>query len=195
MAIPAIYYVFFLKIYFFTMPAIAGIDLITRINPVNKIILISSIIFFHLIPLAIAQHKLIINAIKNIKFLNFIIFFLLTVIFYHYFNYPKNFIGGGIFFHLSNLFGSKLLIILIGVISLYYLIIISQNKFENFLLMFCIFASNPQLSIFHKYYDPMILIIFFTLFNIDKRKMVFKSKYVGIFYIQSLIFLVANLIK
>lgn len=195
LAIPAIYYVFFLKIYFFTMPAIAGIDLITRINPVNKIILISSIIFFHLIPLVIAQHKLIINTIKNTKFLNFIIFFLLTLIFYYYFNYPKKFIGGGIFFHLSNLFESKLLIILIGLISLYYLIIISQKKFENFFLIFCIFASNPQLSIFHKYYDPMILIIFFTLFNMDKREMVFNSKYLGIFYIHSLLFLIANLIK
>ena len=38
-------------------------------------------------------------------------------------------------------------------------------KKENFLILVLILLNNPQYTIYHKYFDPFLLIIFFSLFN------------------------------
>ena len=50
LSIPMLYYLFILKVNFLATTAITGIDLMTRINPFNKILIISSLIFFYVIP-------------------------------------------------------------------------------------------------------------------------------------------------
>lgn len=55
LALPAFYYLFYLKVMFLSTNAVNNIDLLTRINPSNKILIISSIITFHLIPLVLIK--------------------------------------------------------------------------------------------------------------------------------------------
>ena len=41
----------------------------------------------------------------------------------------------------------------------------SKNSFSNFLIFILLIISNIQNTIYHKYYDPLIMILFFTLIN------------------------------
>jgi hypothetical protein len=68
------------------------------------------------------------------------------------------------------------------------------KNINNFFLIFLVILGNPQLEIYHKYYEPMLFIMFFTLFNINLDKNLLKKRII-IFYIFSFLFLIANLIR
>ena len=68
------------------------------------------------------------------------------------------------------------------------------NSRNNFLIIFLLILGNPQLEIYHKYYDPMLLIIFFTLFNINFDNQLLKKR-IPILYTFSFLFLIANLMR
>ena len=56
--------------------------------------------------------------------------------------------------------------------------------------------SNPQITVYHKYYDPLLLILFFSLFKIDikfEKLEKFKSKIFIFSYF--LIFLIISNLK
>ena len=56
--------------------------------------------------------------------------------------------------------------------------------------------SNPQYTIYHKYYDPFLLILFTLIFNLNlNTKKLFNYKSVIIFYIYASLFLIFNFIK
>ena len=57
LALPAFYYLFILDIMFLTSNAVSDINLYIRLNPANKLLIISSIIFFHLIPIMILKFQ------------------------------------------------------------------------------------------------------------------------------------------
>jgi hypothetical protein len=176
LAIPAIYYVFFLKIFFFLLSTSEeGMNAYHALNPANKIILISSIFFFHFLPFFFITRL-------NFKFSNF--FIIITILFFSifFFNYDPNITGGGIFYKISTkLFGNNLFLYVISLFGLFVLSAISSINYKNFFLIILIFLNNPQLEIYHKYYDPMLLILFFTLFelNIIKAKL---EKRILLFY-------------
>ena len=62
----------------------------------------------------------------------------------------------------------------------------SKNSFSNFLIFILLIISNVQNTIYHKYYDPLIMILFFTLINNSLSYDFFKYRnkvfYVYIFY-------------
>ncbi len=180
---PAFYYLFILDVNFLTAgtPGFEkGGHIGLNFNISNKILIISSIIFFHLLPFLI--NKFFFNDLK--KFINkkilitTIIFFIINLFF---FNYILNFTGGGIFFQLSQyVFGNNILFYLISLISLIVLVFLCQGSINNFLIFALLIVSNIQNTIYHKYYDPLILILFFSLMNTPLTIQFFNRK--KIFY-------------
>jgi hypothetical protein len=57
-----------------------------------------------------------------------------------------------------------------------------------------VILGNPQLEIYHKYYEPMLFIMFYTLFDINFDKNLLRKRII-IFYIFSFLFLIANLMR
>ena len=168
LSVPAFYYIFILDINFLNKAAAVNIDDDTNIffsNIFNKIFIISSIILFYLFPFLITK---IINLNKIIKsnviIISLIIFFISLL----YFDYNYQFTGGGIIFKFSNFFfKNNILFFIICFVSILVIINLSNLKFQNILLFILILLGNPQITIYHKYYDPFLLIIFFTLFNFN----------------------------
>ena len=168
-SIPAIWFVFFREgIYFFKGPEGFEMTYIDIFNIFNKIAIISTIMFFYLIPFF--DNKLIFKDIKKFtiaEILSVILIFTLCLIFFNY-PYTGSF-GGGYFFKLSNLIlSNNILFHLFFLITLLIFIKIFEYNFYNFLLIFILLICyNLQFTIYIKYYDPLLFILFFSLFEIQ----------------------------
>jgi hypothetical protein len=195
LAAPAFIYVFSLENIFFFKSAIPGgqENLKVIFNFSNKILIVATIIFFYLIPFILTGSiKIIINKI-NIMFASLII----LMICINYFNYRIEFSGGGIFFKLSHLLlKNNYLFYLFSFISLTYLLKICRLDKINLIIIILLILSNVQLTIYHKYYDPLIFILILTILKINLNiKKFFTYKMLILFYIFNLSFLIINLIK
>ncbi len=189
LSLPVFFYLFILDVNFL-LAKTPGVDELTSkslsLNLSNKILIISSIIFFHMLPFIINinfLNKLKIYIKKNFFFI--LIFLLINSIF---FNYSLNFTGGGIFFQLSNyLLGNNLIFYIFCFISLSVLTYFISCSFANLIIISILIVSNIQNTIYHKYFDPLILVIFFTIFNTSLVEEFFKKKnnliYLYIFYL------------
>ncbi len=164
-SIPALYYLFILDINFLlaTTPGASnnehvGLDF----NFSNKILIISTIIFFHLIPFLFNKEflrELILTIKKYILYIA--IFFIFNLLL---FDYVVSFTGGGFFFQFSNLvLGNNFIFYFFSLISLIILANFLKYKIHNFLLYSLLILSNIQNTIYHKYYDPLVMIIFFLM--------------------------------
>jgi len=190
LSLPAIYYIFYLKIFFFLNSASGAGKSLIALNPANKIILISSIILFHYIPFFfVTKNKFKIN-------FNYLLISGITLIIsIYFFNYNLNFTGGGIIYKLSNiLFNNNYLLFFFSFLGFLLLFNLCYKQINNFILILLIILGNPQLEIYHKYYDPMLLVMFFTLFNISFDSQLLKNRIV-IFYAFSFLFLIANFMR
>jgi len=201
LALPAFYYLFILDVFFLFSGGTPGEDIVgilgipIQYNISNKILIISSVIFFYFIPIMISKKKLFIyeNTIKLKNIFLLVLFFLLIVI---TFNYNLSFSGGGIFLHLSHfLFKNNLLFYLISLFSILVVFKLCNYNFNNFIIIMIIFFSNPQLSIYHKYYDPLILFLTFTLLNVGLNRSFFNYKNILIIYVFYIFFLILSLLK
>tara|TARA_Y100000768_G_scaffold373729_1_gene342678 strand:- start:1485 stop:2732 length:1248 start_codon:yes stop_codon:yes gene_type:complete len=167
LALPALIYYYTFDFYLIKY-TVHSVDLNTKINLFNKIILISSLIFFYFIPFL--NKKVIKTTLIAFKsFYNqhiLLIFFLVCI---YFFNFPIGYFGGGIFYHFSQLiFGNNILLFTIFLLSI---IIFKSSKllnFNNMLLFFCLILYNLQVSIYHKYFDPLILFLLFFLVTNNK---------------------------
>ena len=195
LAIPAIYYIFILDINFLNKTAAINFNEGEKIffnNIFNDILITFTLIFFYLLPFLIE---------KIVKFkidfkLKYIIFSLIIfAVCVYFFNYNYNYTGGGIFFKFSNfIFNNNIFFYIIALISiLVFLPYLFINK-ENFVLFVLILFNNPQYTIYHKYFDPFLLIIFFSLFNFEISLKTKKLKNFITIYSYFLIFwLISNL--
>ena len=105
LSLPAFYYLIILDINFLTAttPGSSNEEKIgLSLNFANKILIISSIILFHLSPFLL--NKSILSEFKKIKNLNLFVFFIIFLICLFYFNYVPNYTGGGVFFQISYYF-------------------------------------------------------------------------------------------
>ncbi len=177
LAFPAFYYVFILDVFFIDEGGLST-------NYFNKIPIITSIVFFHMIPILIYKKF---NLNLNYKYdlgLFLIITLSLTLIIKN-FNYDINLSGGGIILHASNyLLGNNILLFIFYPVSMYFLIKTSIFKnYNNLILILILLMMTPQYHIFHKYYDPLIIILCFTIFNLDIKHDFFqKNRYLFILY-------------
>jgi len=180
-SVPAIYYIFILDINFLNKTAATNFDNNDKIffnNIFNDVLITFSLIFFYILPFLIEN---IVKYLKIFKLTNLffsIIIFLLCI---NFFDYNYNYSGGGIFFKTSNFFFSNnYLFYVIGFISILIFLPFLKNNKENLLIFILILINNPQYTIYHKYFDPFLLIMFFSLFNFELS---LKEKKIKNFYL------------
>lgn len=190
---PMFYYLFVLDVNFLKTTAIDDVSTLARINPFNKILIIFSLVFFYIAPLIFRQLKLNI-IIKNFKLSHIFystIFFLCC---FYFFDYSINYTGGGIFYKLSYLlFDNNYLFFFISFLSILLMLNIFKFNLNNLLLIIILILSNPQLTIYHKYFDPLLILLFllFFEFKFSKEKMINKIFVSNIYFFYS-IFLILN---
>ena len=170
LALPAIIFIFSNDFYFFKFSTVSvGNEVLYNIF--NKIIIISTIIFFYFLPFT--NKEIWKNSLQELMKLRKNYLLILFCFFnIYFFNFPQGF-GGGIFFHLSNnFFSNNLILFLVFIISIYVFKATGLLNFQNLLIFLCLILYNLQISIYHKYYDPLLLfiILFLTSNNIIKNK-------------------------
>ena len=108
---------------------------------------------------------------------NFFSIALFLIFLIYFFNYSTIFTGGGLFFQLSQLlFKSDYLFFGICIFSITLILYLSKLSINNFFIIFILIISNIQNTIYHKYYEPMGLIVFFTLFKNINLGFLFENK-------------------
>jgi hypothetical protein len=158
-----------------------NIDFSQSINVSNKIIIILTMLLFFILPLI--NIRKIFFEIKSIKLGPLLIILLISFTCIYFFNFPYfdgGSFGGGFFHKLSNiLFKNNFLLYFIFIISLIviYLILLKEKKLDNLILLIILILTNPQFTIYNKYFDPLIFIFFLTLFEFDIKKHFFEKKY------------------
>jgi len=197
-SIPMLYYLFVLDVNFILAGKTPSLNMNSaslNFNFSNKILIVSSIIFFHLIPI-------IFYLIDFKKFISFfkkkLIFIILgSSILFYFFNYQLNFTGGGVIFQSSQIiFENNILFFIISFFSLTILFYLSNINISNFFIIFLTIISNIQNTIYHKYYEPLILIMIFVLFKGLNYKNFFSNKKSLLFlYFYSLFFIFLRIIK
>ena len=170
LAVPCIIYLI-TKDFFTSFDKAQGlhVPLSKSLNISNKILIISSIFFYFILP--IINFKEIFFEIKKINPIKIIILIFFCFINIYYFNFPNDNWGGGFFHKVSNLFfNNNYLFFFSAFISILFIYAILEKKFKNYLLLAILIVYNPQLTIYLKYFDPLIFIIFLTLFDFDFKK-------------------------
>ncbi len=192
---PAVIYIFFMDNNFLLNTAfvVSEFEKPNTYNYFNKILIISSLTLFYYIPFLYSEP----NLKKYFSLSNLLISLLILIVLIFNFDYNTIFTGGGIILKLSNLiFDSSILLYCFGFFSILFIIQIAKFNSRNFFLIFLLILSNPQYTIYHKYYDPLLLILFLLLFDLEINKhKFFKLKNILIFYSYFLLFLIANVLR
>ena len=165
-----------------------NVNLVTTLNIFNKIVIISTIILYYILPI-INPLELIKKIINKIDYKNIILFVLITVLFSLFFNYEFTQIHGGGFVHKFSylMFGNNIFLFFVfflSIICFYYLF--NGNK-QNYIIYILIILTNIQYTIYNKYYDILIIIIFLLISKIDFHQKFFKIKN-SILYLYSIYF-------
>ena len=194
LAFPAFYYLFFLEI-FFLSSGVGGDKL--DLNYFSKLPIILSIIIFHLIPILYYKNFFVSNPLSKINLNIFFITFLISTFSILYFNYDINFTGGGILLHLSNFLflNNVLFLILIPIIIFISLKFIEIDLKKNSLIFLILILMVPQFSVYHKYYDPLVLVLIFSIFNFRINKDFFSKKYMVFLYMFYLTYYVITVVN
>ena len=165
-----------------------GVDtsLSQSLNISNKILIIGTMILYFLMP--IINLKEIFIKLKSINKLHLLLIFIFCLTNIYFFNFPHSVWGGGFFHKASNImFGNNYLFFMFSVLSILIIYSIIEKNFNNYLLLIILILFNPQLTIYLKYFDPLIFILFLTLFDFDLKKHFFEKSY-AIYQFCSVIF-------
>ena len=171
LSFPALYFLATKDFYLFKHEisnVIADYTIYDTLNISNKIIIISSIIFFFFIPF------IEIKKINKKKFSTDTIYiFIFILINIYFFNFREG-LGGGLFYHLSNvLFNGPILLFIVFAISLLIFKKFELLNYDNYFLFMILVLYNIQSTIYYKYFDP---IIYFILLFLIKTKSNFNIK-------------------
>ena len=198
LATPAFFYLFYFDQFFFFQNIVSPVVDNEKVfnNLINKFSIITTIIFFYLLPFIFFK-ELNFKINKKLKLFEMISCIFLVTLVMIFFNYPKEISGGGIFFKVSNLlFENNYLFYFIFFLSIFYLYRDVDINLNNLILILCFFLSNPQFSIYHKYYDPLVYIVFILLFKINNFEKYLKNKKLILnFYIFYFIFILLSIYK
>ena len=154
----------------------ADVGIGTTLNFFNKIIIISTIILYFIVPI-LNPLKLTKEIIYNLNYKKIILFILITILFSFFFNYKFTIIHGGGFVHKFShmIFGNDIFLFVVFFILIIYFYILFNNKINNYIIYLLIILSNIQYTIYNKYYDILIVILFFIIFDIDLKRRFFKE--------------------
>ena len=186
-ALPFLYYIFILDINFLTAgqtPGLNGQTVDFDFNFSNKLMLISSIVFFHLSTILVQSkfYKPFFKFLLNKS----IVLLLLIICLVYFFNYQLSYTGGGIFFILSNLlFDNNYLFFISSIFFIGFVTYVGFLNLNNFSLLCILIISNIQNTIYHKYYEPLIIIMYFTLLKQVEAENFFQKK-TNLFYLYCL---------
>ena len=177
MSLPCLYYIFTRDVISsFQDSQGVGVSFSKSFNLSNKILIISTICFYALLPIINFQKfikKILISEKK--KILIIIIFCLIN---FYFFNFPHSVWGGGFFHKLSNVvFDNNYLFFLFSIISILFLLTIANKNFDNYFLLIILILYNPQFTIYIKYFDPLIFVTFLTLFNFNLKENFLEKSY------------------
>ena len=197
-SLPILYYIFILDVNFLAAgktPNLNNESINFSFNLSDKVMIISSIIFFHLSPILIIDNFF--NQFKNFLLKNFIILIPLVVCLIYFFNYQLSYTGGGVFFILSNLLFNNNYFFYIGsFFFIGFVLYIASLSLNNFFLLSLLIFSNIQNTIYHKYYEPLIFIIFFTLIKYPGVENFLKKKNNILYlYLLSVIYILMRVFK
>jgi hypothetical protein len=178
-----------------------GINIVSMQNLSNKILITSSIIFFHFFTFGFFFLEKIKKSLlfkKNIHLV--IIIIILTYILYINFDYKsiyENLGGGGIFLRISYKIKSELFFIIASILSLLFLTKVIKNDFnyDNLILLIILFLFQPQTTTYHNYFEPLILILVPLLFKFEMSNFFKKKNNLFIALITNLFFLSTNILK
>ena len=194
----AIYYIFFLDINIFQFGKnIYGYDesIFSILNISNKILLVSTIIFFHSFIFFINKFEA--RYLNRNNFVIFLISLIIVVFSFYFHDYSEVYEyikGGGIFYKFLYELDLLYLILIPSTISVLFIFSLVKNNFYNLILIFVLFLSNPQLSIYHNYFEP--LLYFCILFFIyEKNVQKFKIKNIFLINIFIIFYYFISLIK
>jgi len=195
LAFPAFYYLFILDINFLSKSAsvLRKSDEIFFVNMFNDFLITVSLIFFYSIPFIITK---VIKINKLLKLKNIILSSILFLISSYYFNYDINNTGGGIFLKLSFfLFDNYIFFFLISIFSLLIFTNLILFDKSNILLFILILFNNPQYTLYHKYFDPLLIIFFFLMFRfqINLNKFSDKKNVIFVFFYFISFLIISNL--
>ena len=194
LATPAFYYLFILKI-FFISSGVAGNEL--DFNYLAKIPVILSIIIFHAIPILYFKNFFLKNILTKENFFIIVFSVIFSLILITNFNYRIDLTGGGFFLHLSNfLFKNNYLFLCMIVFFVFFsLQLIRLDYKQNLLIFVILILMVPQFSVYHKYYDPLLIILFFTIFNIGINKNYFSKNNLIFLYMFNFIYLMLTFLN
>ena len=97
-----------------------------------------------------------------------IFFFIITIIFillFFYYELPQNKYGGGIIYKISQLINSNLFFIFLSYIGAILIFLTINFNFKNLLVLLIFCFMFPFATIYQKYFDPLMIIIFFGMIN------------------------------
>ena len=120
--------------------------------------------FFYILPFFFQSENY--TKIKKLYNSKKIFFFIITIIYFLFFLYydlPQNEYGGGIIYKISQLFDSKLFFMFLSYIGALLILLTINLNFKNFFILFLLCLMFPFAIIYQKYYDPLIIIIFFGM--------------------------------
>ena len=197
-SLPILYYIFILDVNFLAAgktPNLNNESISFSFNLSDKVMIISSMIFFHLSPILFMDNFF--NQFKNFILKKFMILIPLVVCLIYFFNYQLSYTGGGVFFILSNLLFNNNYFFYIGsFFFISFVLYISSLSFNNFFLLALLIFSNIQNTIYHKYYEPLIFIMFFTLIKYPEVENFLKKKISIIYlYLLSFIYILMRIFK
>ena len=99
-------------------------------------------------------------------------------------------------FNEQKLFKNNFIFYFFSFLSIGLILFFSKKNLNNILIFIILIVSNIQNTIYHKYYDPLLMILLFTLMNTDLSKAFFRKKINLIYpYIFYLIFILMRIIK
>ena len=144
---------------------------------IKNLVIFSSIFLFYLIPIEVIFF-LKEKKFPNLKSIIIFIFFLLTLLLFNHFNYFDYLkdlnLGGGVILKTIKLFFNNQIIIFLMIsaigltLMIKYLMISKSNNILFFsLLIYCF----PKF-IFQEYFEPLMIILFFSLFDFKNKNLI-----------------------
>jgi len=158
-SIPALAFIVSHEFYLFTSE-VFNITNSEKYNLSNKIIIITSFLFLFFIPFVDLKNFNNKYSLKFDKEIYLTVSFILINIYFFSFLTGA---GGGIFYHLSNILHTNLIIYLIFVVALYMFKVNNFYNSNNIIIFMLLLIYNLQYTIYYKYFDPLLLFIFLFL--------------------------------
>jgi hypothetical protein len=124
-----------------------------------------------------------------------IFFFITTIIFifiFFYYELPQNKYGGGIIYKISQLIDSNLFFIFLSYIGGILILLTINFNFKNLLVLFVFCFMFPFATVYQKYFDPLMIIIFFGMIksNLIYNNINLKKININLIFCYFIIFLI-----